>query len=194
MKEIILGLKQKKNLLLHSCCAPCSSSVIEKLSSYFNITVFFYNPNILPKNEYEKRKKEQINFININNEKFNNNINFIEGDYDPNIFFSCITGKEKLGEGSVRCKECYKMRIEKTAEYAKKNNFDFFGTTLSVSPHKNSNWINEIMIEISNKLGIKPLLAGFKKENGYLRSLELSKSYNLYRQNYCGCNLDKNNH
>lgn len=182
MKRIIKELDgEKKTLLLHSCCAPCSSSVIERLSPYFNISVIYYNPNILPKTEYEKRKEEQKKFL----KKLN--INFIESDYEPEMFACAIKGKENMPEGSERCKECYRFRLEKTAQVAKEKSFDFFTTTLSVSPHKNSIWINEILKYLENKYGIKCLFADFKKGNGYLRSLELSKKYNLYRQDYCGC-------
>lgn len=182
MKKVICELKgEKKSLLLHSCCAPCSSSVIERLSPYFNISVIYYNPNILPKEEYEKRKEEQKRLLK------ELNINFIESDYEPEKFACAIKGKESMPEGSERCKECYRFRLEKTVQVAKEKNFDFFTTTLSVSPHKNSIWINEILKNLENKYSVKCLPADFKKKNGYLRSLELAKQYELYRQDYCGC-------
>lgn len=186
MKEIISSLDGRKTLLLHSCCGPCSSAVIEKLKDNFDITVFYYNPNILPQAEYEKRKQEQIRLIEILNEKSTNKINFLNSEYDPNEFAKAICGFETFDEGSIRCKNCYKFRIMKTFEKAKELGFNFFGTTLSVSPHKNAEWINEILMELETE-NTKALLADFKKENGYLRSLQLSKEYSLYRQNYCGC-------
>jgi predicted adenine nucleotide alpha hydrolase (AANH) superfamily ATPase len=182
MNEIIVSLKgERKTLLLHSCCAPCSSAVIEKLAPYFDITIFYYNPNILPKEEYEKRKNEQKKLLE------SLKINFIEGDYNQKDFACAIQGKEELLEGSERCKECYRFRLDKTAQVAKEKGFDFFTTTLSISPHKNSIWINEILGELETKYNIKSLPSDFKKGNGYLRSIELAKEYNLYRQDYCGC-------
>lgn len=186
MKEIISSLEGRKTLLLHSCCGPCSSAVIEKLKDNFDITVFYYNPNILPQAEYEKRKQEQIRLIEILNENSANKIQFLNSDYNPAEFAKAICGLETLEEGSIRCKNCYKFRIKKTFEKAQELGFNFFGTTLSVSPHKNSEWINEILMELETE-NTKALLADFKKENGYLRSLQLSKEYSLYRQNYCGC-------
>lgn len=181
MKKCLKELNGKKRLLLHSCCAPCSSSVIEKLNPYFEITVFYYNPNILPKEEYCKRKSEQKNYLK------NIDIKFIEGEYYSGDFFKAIIGKEHLPEKSIRCKECYRFRLEQTAQIAKEKDFDFFTTTLSVSPHKNVEWINEIMQDLEDKYNIKHLPSDFKKENGYLRSIHLSKDLNFYRQNYCGC-------
>lgn len=200
MKEIISNLNGRKTLLLHSCCGPCSSAVIERLQNFFDITVFYYNPNIFPKDEYEKRKKEQIRLIEILNSKSENKIIFLDSDYNPSEFAKAICGFENEKEGSERCKHCYSFRLEKTAHIAEKNGFNFFGTTLSVSPHKNAAWINEILIELENEIlkhggKTKALLADFKKENGYLRSLQLSKEFELYRQDYCGCrpNLSENN-
>lgn len=172
---------EKKRLLLHSCCGPCSSSVIEKLFPYFEITVYYYNPNILPAKEYNKRKEEQKRLLDILK------VNFIEGEYDPEHFAFAIKGKESLPEGSERCKECYRFRLENTAKIAKEKGFDYFTTTLSVSPHKNTDWINEILENLEREFGIKCLPSDFKKENGYLRSIELAKEYGLYRQGYCGC-------
>lgn len=200
MKEIISNLNGRKTLLLHSCCGPCSSAVIERLQNFFDITVFYYNPNILPKDEYEKRKKEQIRLIEMLNAKNENKIKFLDSDYNPSEFANAICGFENEKEGSERCKHCYFFRLEKTAHVAEKNGFNFFGTTLSVSPHKNAAWINEILMDLENKIltnggKTKALLADFKKENGYLRSLKLSKEFGLYRQDYCGCrpNLNENN-
>lgn len=178
-------------LLLHSCCAPCSSAVLKKLSPYFNITIFYYNPNISPQKEYEKRKLEEINFIKKLNKtkEFNNisEIKFLDCDYDNNIFFTSVKGLENELEGGKRCKVCYKLRLEETAKVAKLNKFDYFSTTLSVSPYKNSQLLNEIGKNLSEEYNINYLFSDFKKENGYKTSIELSKENNLYRQDYCGC-------
>ncbi len=190
MKEIISSLNGRKTLLLHSCCGPCSSAVIERLQEFFDITVYYYNPNILPEIEYQKRKAEQIRLIENLNKKSENKIKFLECNYNPKEFADAICGFESYEEGSIRCKKCYKLRIEKTFETAKELGFNFFGTTLSVSPHKNVDWINEILMELETEK-TKALLADFKKENGYLRSLQLSKEFSLYRQNYCGCRPGK---
>lgn len=189
MKAIIEELNgERKTLLLHSCCAPCSSSVIERLSRFFDITIFYYNPNILPKEEYEKRKAEQKRLIEILNKENENQIKIFDCDNNSEDFFCAIKGKESLDEGSLRCKECYRFRIKKTSQMAKENKFDFYSTTLSVSPHKNVEWINEIMEEIYEiDKSVRPLFSDFKKENGYLRSIVLAKQFDLYRQNYCGC-------
>ena len=182
MKEIINNLNgEKPKLLLHSCCAPCSSAVIEKLSNFFDLTIFYYNPNIMPIEEFEKRKQEQINYLT------KINIPFLDVDYAHNDYLIAVKGKENLGEKSARCYECYKLRISKTAQTAKENGYEYFCTTLSVSSHKNSEWINQIMQECEKKFNIKHLPSDFKKENGYLRSLQISKENNFYRQNYCGC-------
>lgn len=185
MKEKISSFNgEKKKLLLHSCCAPCSSAVIERLLPYFNITVLYYNPNIMPEEEYEKRKNEQIRFL----QKMN--IRMLNIDYSHQDYLNAIKGKENLGEHSSRCYECYKLRLSKTALLAKENEFDLFCTTLSVSPYKNSTWINEIMQNLSKQFEVDYLPSDFKKENGYLRSLQLSKENNFYRQIYCGCKFD----
>lgn len=172
----------KHKLLLHSCCASCSSSVIERLQKYFDVTVFYYNPNIYPKTEYEKRLKEQKKYLQ---EK---NIPMIEGEYDVDKYLEFISDFKDLKEKSVRCYHCYKFRLQKTFEIAQKLNFDYFTTTLSVSPHKNFKWINEIGLELQKK---DCLFYGedFKKKDGYLRSVQLSKINNFYRQNYCGCEM-----
>lgn len=172
-------------LLLHSCCAPCSSYVIEYLSQYFNITVFYYNPNISMKEEYMKRVKEQIKFIESFPAK--HKVNFIEGDYEPEVFFDRVKGLEKCPEGQERCFECYRLRLEKTAAMAKKLGMDYFTTTLTISPLKNSRVLNKTGLEEAEKAGVKYLLSDFKKKEGYKRSVQLSEEYGLYRQNYCGC-------
>ena len=176
-------------LFLHSCCAPCSSYVLEYLSEYFEITVFYYNPNIYPKEEYLYRVEEQQKLIS--ELKTKNPIHFEEGVYDTDNFYSITKGMENLPEGGERCFKCYKMRLEKTAEYAAKKGFDYFTTTLSISPYKNAQKLNEIGEIISLEKNIKYLHSDFKKKNGYRRSIELSDIYRLYRQDYCGCIFSK---
>ena len=184
--------KSKKipTLLLHACCAPCSSYTIEYLSKYFEITIYYYNPNIHPKTEYSRRINELKKFLK--EYKPINKVNLIEEVYNSKEYFNTIKGLEKLGEKSKRCYECYKLRMEKSCKYAKENNYDYFTTTLSISPYKVSDWINEIGESLSKKYNINYLYADLKKKNGYKRSLELSKAYNLYRQDYCGCIYSKN--
>ncbi len=179
----------RPKLLLHACCAPCSSYVLEYLNEFFDITIYYYNPNIYPSTEYQRRVNELKNFIKIFNSK--NNINFIEENYNPEDYYNNINGTENLGERSIRCYNCYEFRMEKAAKFAEKNNYEYFTTTLSISPYKNSNWINEIGKTLEEKYNIKYLYSDFKKKNGYKRSLELSKQYNLYRQDYCGCIYSK---
>ena len=194
LEKLIEKIKEEKTtpkLLLHSCCAPCSSYVIEYLTPYFDITILYYNPNISPIEEYEKRKQEQIKLIK--NIKKINKINIIDCDYDNDIYEKEIKGLEREKEGGARCIKCFNLRLEKTAEIAKNNNYDYFGTTLTVSPYKNSKLLNEIGNNLEDKYKIKWLYSDFKKNNGYLRSIELSKTYNLYRQNYCGCIYSKPN-
>ena len=194
-KILDLKLKEIKNsrtiptLLLHACCAPCSSYVLEYLSNYFKITIYYYNPNIHPENEYKRRIEELKKFLT--EFKTTNKVNLIEASYIPNEYFNAVKGLEDLGEKSNRCYECYKLRMNEAAKYAKENNYDYFTTTLSISPYKISSWINEIGEELQNKYNINYLYADFKKKNGYKRSLELSKKYNLYRQDYCGCIYSK---
>lgn len=188
LEEIIKNNLGKK-LLLHSCCAPCSSYVIEYLTNYFNITILYYNPNIEPIEEYNKRKEEQIRLINSIPKKYN--VNIMDCDYDNDIYKIVIKGLENEPERGSRCLKCYKLRLEKTAQLAKKNNYDFFGTTLTVSPYKNSDVLNKIGNELESIYKIKYLYSDFKKKNGYKRSIELSSIYNLYRQDYCGCIYSK---
>ena len=177
-------------LLLHACCAPCSSYVLEYLSKYFEITIYYYNPNIHPETEYSRRINELKKFIN--EYKSQNKIYLVEENYDPKEYFNEVKGFESLGERSKRCYNCYKFRMEKAVQYAlKENNFDYFTTTLSISPYKDADWINEIGAILEKKYNIKYLYADFKKKNGYKRSLELSKEYGLYRQDYCGCIYSK---
>ena len=189
--EILNNLECKKKILLHSCCGPCSTYVISYLTKYFDITILYYNPNIFPYDEYLKRKDEQIKVINEIEKT--NNINIMDCDYDNEIYNNLIKGLENEPERGSRCKICYKMRMEKTAILAKENDFDYFCTTLSVSPYKNANWINEIGKDLEQKYNIKWLYSDFKKKDGYKKSIELSKKYNLYRQDYCGCIYSKLN-
>lgn len=172
-------------LLLHSCCAPCSSYVIEYLSNFFEITVFYYNPNIFPDTEYRRRSDEQRRYISEISPT--NSVKFIEGDFDPTQFDSAIAGNEQSDEGGKRCYACYYLRLHQTAITAKSLKCDYFCTTLSVSPHKNALWINEIGEELAIKYNLNFLFSDFKKKEGYKRSIELSKTHNLYRQDYCGC-------
>lgn len=188
MEKIIESEQHNNNvptLLLHSCCAPCSSYVLETLSSYFKITIFYYNPNIYPEEEYIKRKEEEKRFIGEFSSKYP--IGFLDCDYDSKSFYNIAKGLEHLKEGERRCYLCYRLRLENTAKVAKDKGFDYFGTTLSISPYKNSDWLNEIGIDLEKKYNISYLKADFKKKNGYKRSIELSEVYNLYRQDYCGC-------
>lgn len=172
-------------LLLHSCCAPCSSYVIEYLSQYFEITVFYYNPNISMEEEYKKRVAEQQRFIKEFPAK--HKVSFIEGDYDTSVFYNTVKGYEKCKEGGERCFLCYELRLRETARRAVAGEFDYFTTTLTISPLKKSVKLNEIGYNLGMEYGIGYLLSDFKKKEGYKRSIELSKEYDLYRQNYCGC-------
>lgn len=174
-----------KKLLLHSCCGPCSTVVIERLKGRFDVTVFYCNPNIEPLEEYEKRKEEQKKVC-----KFFN-IPFVDVDYDNSSWREFVSGLENEKEGGKRCEKCFVFRLKQTAEYAKAHNFDVFATTLSVSPHKNTEVINSVGKQISQELDIEFLDESFKKKDGYLRSINLSKELNLYRQNYCGCLFSK---
>lgn len=176
-------------LLLHSCCAPCSSYVLEYLSRFFEITIVYYNPNISPYDEYKKRLDEQIRLIGKINSI--NKISLLECSYDNEIYEKMIRGLEEEPERGKRCLICYRLRLEYTAKLAKEKGFDYFGTTLSVSPYKSSSVLNEIGKELSSEYNIAYLYSDFKKKEGYKRSIELSKIYNLYRQDYCGCKYSK---
>ena len=177
-------------LLLHSCCAPCSSYTLEYLSRYFDITVYYFNPNISPKQEFDKRFEEQKRLIS--QMPFKNRVTLVEGDYNYDDFLEIAKGLENVPEGGERCFRCYKMRLESTARLAKEQGFDYFCTTLSISPLKNSQKINELGFEIEEKYGVKWLPSDFKKREGYKRSIQLSREYSLYRQNFCGCVFSKN--
>lgn len=194
LDEILNTLKlsnKTPKLLVHSCCAPCSSYVLEYLSSYFDITVLYYNPNISPIEEYEKRKAEQIRLIKEG--EFKNPVHFKDCDYAGEIYQCAVKGFETSPEGGSRCEICFRLRLEKTADIARQNNFNYFVTTLSISPLKNASLLNKIGEETANKYGVKYLPSDFKKREGYKRSIELSKKYNLYRQNFCGCVYSKTN-
>lgn len=180
---------KKPSLLLHACCAPCASYVIEYLSDFFDITLFYYNPNISPKTEYDFRLSELSRLCSEHPKA--KNIKILPSQYNPEEFFQLAKGLEELKEGGERCKKCYELRLRKTAEEAKKHGFDFFTTTLTISPYKNANWLNEIGENLMKEYGVNYLFSDFKKKNGYKRSIELSKEYNLYRQGFCGCVYSK---
>ncbi len=185
MDALIQSLGERRpRLLLHSCCGPCSSYVLEYLSDYFDITLFFYNPNIQPAEEYEKRLSAQKQLLE--RAKYKNPVAFLAGEYEPQRFFEAVKGLENCREGGARCEKCFELRLSKAAEIAKKGGFDYFATTLTVSPHKNAVLINEIGGRYQNYLP-----SDFKKREGYKRSIILSKEYELYRQGYCGCIFSK---
>lgn len=195
LEKILTGLQadvMPPTLFLHSCCAPCSSYCLEYLCRYFSITVFYYNPNISVSAEYHKRVEEQKRLIAAyNREKKGYPISIIEGDYEPRLFFEMAKGLEDCPEGGERCFKCFDMRLRRTAEEALKGGFDYFATTLTISPLKNAAKINEIGQALSAEYGVKWLPSDFKKKNGYKRSIELSAEYELYRQDYCGCAFSK---
>lgn len=184
---------QKPSVLLHSCCGPCSTAVVERLTDEFEITVFFYNPCITDEDEYRRRKDAQVAFIETFNEKNigNAKVSFKEGDYRPSEFFKATEGFEAEPEGGARCDICFRQRLEKTAECASLLGYDYFATTLTVSPHKSFCLISEIGRSIALRYGLSFLDRDFKKKDGFKRSIELSKTYQLYRQNYCGCKYSK---
>ena len=192
MEEIIkknCSTDRVPKLLLHSCCAPCSSYCLETLAKYFSITVYYDNPNIYPEEEYWMRVKEQQRFIR----EFPaaHTISFAEGYYDPQRFYDMARGMEEVKEGGIRCRKCYELRLRDTAEYAAVHDFDFFTTTLSISPMKNAAWLNEIGEQLEKEYHVAYLYSDFKKKNGYKRSVELSEQYGMYRQYYCGCVFSK---
>ncbi len=184
IKELTENGKRPR-LLLHSCCGPCSSYVLEYLSAFFEITVLFFNPNIYPQSEYEKRLSEQKKLIELMS--FENPVSLLTVPYDYSEFLAFTHGFENEREGGARCTECFRLRLGRCAEIAKEQNFDVFATTLSVSPHKNAALLNSIGKELSEKYGVTYLPSDFKKREGYKRSIELSKKYDIYRQEYCGC-------
>lgn len=186
--------KARPSILLHSCCGPCSTAVVERLSGRYDITIFFYNPNITDREEYEKRRIAQIDFIEKYNDKIDarDRIGYLEGTYEIKLFYSAVKQLENEPEGGKRCTRCFQLRLEKTAETASLSGFDTFGTTLSVSPYKNFELIAKIGMQLGMRYGLTFLNEDFKKNGGYQRSIELSKQYNLYRQKYCGCIFSNN--
>ncbi len=179
----------REKLLLHACCAPCSSHCLELLSKDFDIDILYYNPNITAPEEYKKRVDELFRFVS--EAPFAMGVTVIPGRYDPAEFYEIAAGLEDAPERGPRCYKCYELRMRETALYAKNNNYDIFTTTLSISPHKNAAWINEIGQRLSEECGVSYLYSDFKKKDGYKRSIELSKEYNLYRQNFCGCEYSR---
>lgn len=190
LDELINNLSGTPRLLLHCCCAPCSSYVLEYLSRFFEITCLFYNPNISPAEEYKKRAEELRRLISEQPHK--NPVSIIVEKYNPKDFFAAVKGYEHIKEGGERCFRCYRLRLEMAAKYAKEYNFDYFCSTLSISPLKNARKLNDIGEELSEIYKISHLPNDFKKKGGYKRSIELSAEYDLYRQNYCGCVFSKN--
>lgn len=181
--EYNVGMKKKK-MLLHTCCAPCSTAVIDTLKNDYDLTLFYYNPNIYPKEEYDHRLSEVKRYVKEENLK----IKIIDGTYDDHDkLYAIYKGHEKDKEGGVRCRICFALRLDKTAKFAKDHGFDIFATTLTISPHTNADLINELGSNLSKKYDIEYLVSNFKKKNGFLNSLKLSKKHNLYRQHYCGC-------
>ena len=189
LDEIIKGLEKTPTLLLHACCAPCSSYVLEYLSQYFEITVFYYNPNITEEEEYRHRVQEEMRLIN--EMQFRHPVRFLEGHYDPERYLQAISGHEKDPEGGERCRICFDLRLREAAKAALSGGFDFFTTTLTISPLKNAPLLNGIGEKIAEEAGLVWLPSDFKKKGGYLRSIELSKAHGLYRQDYCGCVFSK---
>lgn len=187
--ELVKTLDYKPKLLLHSCCGPCSTTCLSFLIDYFDVYVYYYNPNIEPWEEYEKRKREQIRFIN---EFAKDKIHYIDGEYENSLYTEKIKGLEEEKEGGARCRVCFYLRLEKTALKAKELGCEYFGTTLTVSPYKNSKVINEIGATLEEIHGIKFLYSDFKKNDGYKKSVEMRKKYNLYSQDYCGCSYGRN--
>ena len=202
LDKVLEGLDYRPSLLIHSCCGPCSSYVLTYLSKYFDITVLYYNPNIYPPEEFDKRKKEQKRLIEALNRDLrisdeedgisvmpegSADIRFVAGDYDPEVFFEMAKGLEDVPEGGERCFKCYELRMREAAIMAKEGGYDYFTTTLSISPLKNAEKINEIGEELEREYGVKHLPSDFKKREGYKQSIELSRKYDLYRQDYCGC-------
>lgn len=188
LDRLITDLQKEEKvptLLLHSCCAPCSSYVLEYLSNYFRITVLYYNPNIYPESEYSKRIIEQQTLIGAMHTKYP--VQFIADSYEKEKFYAMAKGLEEVKEGGVRCFKCYELRLREAAEIAKAGGYEYFTTTLSISPLKNAAKLNEIGLKLAEEYGVAYLTSDFKKKNGYKRSVELSAQYGLYRQNYCGC-------
>ena len=186
MQEQMKNIPKGTPLLLHSCCAPCSSACLERLKEHFSITVLYYNPNIDEKAEYEKRKAEQIRFLQETGWA-----NFLDCDHEAEAFEKIALGLENEPEKGARCYRCYALRLSKTAQIAKENGFSYFATTLTLSPHKNAEWLNEIGQNEATRYALNYIFSDFKKQGGYYRSIDLSKEYNLYRQDFCGCRFSK---
>lgn len=186
MQQQLKNIPQGTRLLLHSCCAPCSSACLERLKEHFQITVLYYNPNIDEKGEYEKRKAEQIRFLQETGWA-----DFLDCDHETEKFAALAKGLEQEKERGVRCYKCYALRLDKTAQVAKEKGFDWFATTLTLSPHKNAEWLNEIGEELGGRYALNYLYTDFKKKGGYYRSIALSTEYGLYRQDFCGCKYSK---
>ncbi len=189
LEQVLAGMKEPKHLFLHSCCAPCSSYVLEYLSGFMEITVFYYNPNISPEKEYRARVEEQKRLIA--SMPLFHPVHFLEGNYQPQCFYDAVKGHEEDKEGGERCFICYELRLREAARLAREGGYDYFTTTLSISPLKNAAKLNEIGGRLAEEYGIPYLYSDFKKKNGYKRSIELSAEYGLYRQNYCGCIYSK---
>lgn len=185
MERQLESLKGGERLLLHSCCGPCSSYVLDVLTKHFDVTLLYYNPNIYPSEEYQKRLAEQLRLLD--EMPFEKSVSYMACEYDEGEFLQAAKGLESEREGGARCESCFRLRLNKTAFEAQKNGFDYFTTTLSVSPHKNAQMLNEIGKELEKEYGVKYLYADFKKKDGYKKSVKLSEEYNLYRQDYCGC-------
>lgn len=183
--------ERKLHLLLHACCAPCSSYVLEYLTRFFHVTLYYYNPNITPDAEYQKRVEEVRRLLAEAGYEARGQVTLLEGVYDPERFFAMAKGMEDLPERGERCYHCYALRMEEAAREAARLHADYFTTTLSISPHKNAQWINEIGERLAETYGVRHLPSDFKKKGGYLRSIALSEQYHLYRQNYCGCVFSK---
>lgn len=191
MEEQIKNIPEGSELLLHACCAPCSSAVLERIANHFKVVIFYYNPNISEEEEYQKRVNELKKFISSFKTKYE--VSLIEGKYDPERFFEMARGLENEPEKGSRCFKCYNLRLEETAKIADQLGYKYFCTTLTLSPHKNSKWLNEIGEGLDKEYQATYLYSDFKKKNGYKRSIELSKEYDLYRQDYCGCIYSKKN-
>ena len=189
MEKQMENIEEGSSLLLHACCAPCSTACLERLANYFKVTIFYYNPNITEKHEYQKRIEEIKKLLTLINPKYE--VKLLEGDYNPKVFLDMSKGLEMEPERGKRCYKCYELRLEETAKIATKLGFNNFCTTLTLSPHKNSDWINEIGSNLDKEYESNYLYSDFKKKEGYKRSIELSKKYDLYRQDYCGCIYSK---
>ncbi len=189
-EELTSSLERKRpRLLLHSCCAPCTSAVLERVHPFFDVTLYYFNPNTHPAEEYEKRGAELPKLLRAGGYE---DVKIIWGEYDPEVFFNAAAGLENEPEGGARCEKCFEVRLGGTARKAAELKFDYFGTTLTVSPHKNAQLINEIGQRLAVEHGIRWLWSDFKKKDGYLRSIRLSQEYSLYRQCYCGCVFSTN--